>query len=722
MKKRGTVHGSLRAAAFLLVAAMALTLLHTVSAAQCTTLSMSVPKLLNPALYDGSNSNGEYDAAQQSFTVPDSDMITADILFSRNITSIKALPLQQFYANASLIGLENSTMLSRNATIRFLISRDLVGKNSMILYLESEENGNSCYETIKYDINAHAAPVIYTVEPARSTTINETQSLLFSAGINDSDSNSSQLSYKWSVNGKESSSLRQFYFATNYTSEGEYNVSVTVTDQTGLSASYNWHITVLNKDRPPYMKSMFPPILLDSSTPNPRPVQLNDYFADLDKDILKYNISLINYTGFNGKDPSAELSYYIQDSTLRFTLLSNLSGRITFQLRATDPYGLYVYSNYFHVDVASASNQGLKDKTDNSSCNIRTVCSVWDECTGQGLQSRLCTDTDCNNTKDTYIQKRACTIVASCHDGIQNHGETGIDCGGPCGACPTCSDGIMNGKETGVDCGGPCQPCPDCHNGIKDPLEIDVDCSPTYCNNQCNPGQKCNTNIDCTSFNCQNGICQPSTCYDKIKNGNETGVDCGGSCGACPTCFDHIQNQNETGVDCGGPCSRQCVSIAEEIGKYSFLIFPLIFVITLLSMFLLYRTDGFRIFLVRFLGFKKRYYDRGDLLVDFISKIEYYTDNSFKMSSSPKSQYRALTEEFTGIMSGQSYISTENYRDTIRSMKIDFATKSLLIHLNERVYKHSDTVFDVTLPIYLKDLYRVCEAYLPAKSTHSRKE
>ncbi|NNE54528.1 MAG: T9SS type A sorting domain-containing protein, partial [Flavobacteriales bacterium] len=48
---------------------------------------------------------------------------------------------------------------------------------------------------------------------------------------------------------------------------------------------------------------------------------------------------------------------------------------------------------------------------------------------------------------------------ASCNDGIQNQGETGVDCGGPCAACPTCNDGIQNQGETGVDCGGPCAPC-----------------------------------------------------------------------------------------------------------------------------------------------------------------------------------------------------------------------------------------------------------------------
>lgn len=48
----------------------------------------------------------------------------------------------------------------------------------------------------------------------------------------------------------------------------------------------------------------------------------------------------------------------------------------------------------------------------------------------------------------------------TCSDGIQNQGETGIDCGGPCAACPpSCTDGIQNQGETGIDCGGPCSPC-----------------------------------------------------------------------------------------------------------------------------------------------------------------------------------------------------------------------------------------------------------------------
>jgi hypothetical protein len=70
----------------------------------------------------------------------------------------------------------------------------------------------------------------------------------------------------------------------------------------------------------------------------------------------------------------------------------------------------------------------------------------------------------------------ACT-APTCSDGIQNQGETGIDCGGPCAPCaPSCSDGIQNQDETGVDCGGVCPACPTCNDGIQNQGENGIDC------------------------------------------------------------------------------------------------------------------------------------------------------------------------------------------------------------------------------------------------------
>lgn len=64
-----------------------------------------------------------------------------------------------------------------------------------------------------------------------------------------------------------------------------------------------------------------------------------------------------------------------------------------------------------------------------------------------------------------------------------------------------------------------------------------------------------------------------SHCFNEIKDGNETDIDCGGDCALCgigggsggggnsyvkPTCDDGIKNQDETGIDCGGFCRDIC--------------------------------------------------------------------------------------------------------------------------------------------------------------------
>ena len=85
--------------------------------------------------------------------------------------------------------------------------------------------------------------------------------------------------------------------------------------------------------------------------------------------------------------------------------------------------------------------------------------------------------------------------------------------------------------------------------------------------------------MDCGSGVCEGERCLAATCTDTIQNGDETDVDCGGTCGACAdgamcaagsdctsqvcspdmlcaaaTCTDTIQNGDETDVDCGGTC------------------------------------------------------------------------------------------------------------------------------------------------------------------------
>ncbi len=136
-------------------------------------------------------------------------------------------------------------------------------------------------------------------------------------------------------------------------------------------------------------------------------------------------------------------------------------------------------------------------------------------------------------------------VVDTCNNMTTDANETGQDCGGPdCQPCgpgsscnvngdcngtcdasddasvmcvePSCTDGVQNNDETDIDCGGTC--------AAMDPLK------------KCPDPKKCLEPKDCLSGVCQVGECKPASCFDQVKNQDETDIDCGGmKCSnACP--------------------------------------------------------------------------------------------------------------------------------------------------------------------------------------------
>ncbi|GAF81953.1 unnamed protein product, partial [marine sediment metagenome] len=69
----------------------------------------------------------------------------------------------------------------------------------------------------------------------------------------------------------------------------------------------------------------------------------------------------------------------------------------------------------------------------------------------------------------------------------------------------------------------------------------------------------CSPNWECTGWSeCVNET-QSRTCEDTIGCGIEDGKPVvSQSCELPETCFDEIKNQNETGIDCGGVCEKRC--------------------------------------------------------------------------------------------------------------------------------------------------------------------
>ena len=114
----------------------------------------------------------------------------------------------------------------------------------------------------------------------------------------------------------------------------------------------------------------------------------------------------------------------------------------------------------------------------------------------------------------------------------------------------------------------------------------DAGCAGAGCG-MCVEGQGCTGDSDCQSGLCEltTGQCEASRCDDAVQNGDESGLDCGGSCAPCavagctgpadcagnacvagqcqtppvePLCADGLQNQDETAIDCGGSICVTC--------------------------------------------------------------------------------------------------------------------------------------------------------------------
>ena len=109
------------------------------------------------------------------------------------------------------------------------------------------------------------------------------------------------------------------------------------------------------------------------------------------------------------------------------------------------------------------------------------------------------------------------------------------------GTCVSCSDGIMNGAETDVDCGGP------------------------VCG-RCTRGSQCSVDQDCGSDQCEvtsaGKIC--TSCFNGLRDGAETGVDCGGAVcaqkcevgGACRSDSDCMTGKCGTDISSEQKCAQ----------------------------------------------------------------------------------------------------------------------------------------------------------------------
>ena len=261
-------------------------------------------------------------------------------------------------------------------------------------------------------------------------------------------------------------------------------------------------------------------------------------------------------------------------------------------------------------DAKCSSGARCEDAEDCQSaiCSAVTQTCVPDLCS-DGVLGQNETSTDCGgpDCKACFLGKRCvvdddcygdaiCSqganprcVADTCHDEVLTTGETDVDCGGTCNAkCRTGASCVDADDCASALCSPTTNRCVSdrCEDAVRNGTESDVDCGGD-CQALCAVDAACNTNADCASGVCNlfSRTCVVDTCFDGLRSGDETDVDCGGSCaancvsgqdcadggdcesGLCnvdnlecvdDSCFDGVLTSGESDVDCGGVCARGC--------------------------------------------------------------------------------------------------------------------------------------------------------------------
>ncbi|MBR9692540.1 hypothetical protein GOV07_01270 [Candidatus Woesearchaeota archaeon] len=268
---------------------------------------------------------------------------------------------------------------------------------------------------------------------------------------------------------------------------GNHSTILGVDDNSGCENAYAYYMfnyEIKNVNDPPYLIRAIPNQMMMSGT-TLYAFRLDDYFNDPDGDPLTYEI-IRSATGIT---INATLH---PDSTVSFR--SDECGRGHFQFVATDPFNLSANSNAVQVEVVcEVAGGGVDDGSGGSGgggggggafCIPEMVCMPWSDCYPNGLMVQVCYDKNgCNNDEVKFYKECdygaepplceenwLCSEWGPCFsNGLQNRTcidltECGTENSMPpleqsCVYIPTCFDGIQNGGETGIDCGGPCESC-----------------------------------------------------------------------------------------------------------------------------------------------------------------------------------------------------------------------------------------------------------------------
>jgi hypothetical protein len=223
----------------------------------------------------------------------------------------------------------------------------------------------------------------------------------------------------------------------------------------------------------------------------------------------------------------------------------------------------------------SCEVEGIDGLLASSRCPGEQVCGVDGTCRDRCVSSADCV------AGDTCVQGTCVYESELNEDGLLTDPDDKTEAGAPCSYTSECVTPLVclaqvcreACKET-VDCpdgkvcvleGSGYHTCQSptspeepltCGNEERDGDETDVDCGGSCL--PCGPGSPCEGPADCTSTLCDAGLCATPACDDGVKNGTETGEDCGGVCAPCPPSASCEQpNDCTTGLCVRGICYEE---------------------------------------------------------------------------------------------------------------------------------------------------------------------
>lgn len=194
---------------------------------------------------------------------------------------------------------------------------------------------------------------------------------------------------------------------------------------------------------------------------------------------------------------------------------------------------IYDWKNPCYINGCVADPVMEKMPNDNAACT-----KPWDMMPGYCMNFKCVECKDATECMPVESCAQGRCIPLSCTDMMATSGETDVDCGGPdclpclatanCAQDSDCESGLCDTMTTGR-----CL-APSCNDGLRNGDETDLDCGGS-CSvatppAPCATTKKCLFPADCESGVCRNGTCAFPTCLDYTKNQDEEGIDCGGSC------------------------------------------------------------------------------------------------------------------------------------------------------------------------------------------------